>query len=360
MKGRGTPENPGNRFKEIHRGMDIDLECEIDERPSVATQFFKDSSKSILSKNDSPDLGFGVSVNPYRGCEHGCIYCYARPTHEYLDLSPGLDFETKIFVKENAPELLRAALAAKNYAPEPIFFSGVTDCYQPIERKLLLTRRCLEVLADCGHPVWIVTKNFLVTRDIDVLKRLAEKNACGVSLSLTSLDAELCGRMEPRTSRPQKRLEAVRLLAEAGIPVSVNLAPIIPALNETEIPALLKAAKEAGASSAWYTCVRLPHAVKDIFQQWLHRYYPDKAERVLSNIRQMRGGKLYDADFKTRMKGEGLFAERVAKLFEIYRRRNGLDQPTAHLSTASFVPPRPPLRSATAQSDSSQLLLDFD
>lgn len=356
MKGRGAPENPTGRFEkltydanayseEIGQGLTPEELLDESGEPAprtVPTAFFKDSSKSILSKNDSPDVGFDLSINPYRGCEHGCIYCYARPTHEYLGLSPGLDFETKIFVKEEAPALLRAALAAKNYQPQTIFMSGVTDCYQPIERKLQLTRRCLEVLAECRNPVWIVTKNALVARDVDYLSALAKVGACGVSLSLTTLDNDLCGKLEPRTSRPAKRLEAIRILADAGVPVGVNLAPIIPALNEPEIPALLEAAKAAGAQFAWYTCVRLPYAVKDLFADWLGRHFPEKKERILSNIRQVRGGKLNDSTFGSRMKGEGLFAERIEKLFKIHRKRQGLDGPSPELSSAHFIRPTVP------------------
>lgn len=370
MKGRGTPENPTSRFDKLSRTQEPDLGLSRDSDPddpasfggerTVKTVYFKDASRSILARNDSPDVGFDTSINPYRGYEHGCIYCYARPSHEYLGLSAGLDFETKIFVKEEAPTLLRTALAAKSYVPQTIFMSGVTDCYQPIERKLQLTRKCLEVLAECKNPVWIVTKNALVARDVDLLSQLAAVGAAGVSLSITTLDNDLCGKLEPRTSRPASRLEAVRRLADAGVPVGVNIAPIIPALNETEIPAILEAAKNAGAQFAWYTCVRLPYAVKDLFSDWLETHFPEKKERILSNIRQIRGGKLNDSEFGSRMKGDGLFAERIEKLFKIHRRRQGLDTSAPSLSTAAFVRPQPPPASKVSSEARRGQLALFD
>ncbi len=334
MKGRGTPENPTNRFESLA------LEPETTEEPSrVDTVYLKDSSRSILNRNTSPDVPIEASINPYRGCEHGCIYCYARPTHEYLGFSSGLDFETRILVKENAPELLRKALMSPAYEPKIVTMSGVTDCYQPVERRLQLTRRVLEVLADFGNPVWIITKNALVTRDIDVLKRLAATQACGVTLSLTSLDPDLCGKMEPRTSRPEARLRAIRELAAAGIPVTANIAPIIPALNESEIPALLKAAREAGAVSASYVLVRLPYQVKDLFESWLETHFPLKKSKVLSHIRDTRGGELNDSNFGTRMRGEGVYAEQVKAVFRLHYRRLGFPG-HPELSTAGFHRPK--------------------
>ncbi|MDE3060397.1 MAG: PA0069 family radical SAM protein, partial [Pseudomonadota bacterium] len=302
----------------------------------VETQIFKDNSKSVLSTNDSPDVGFGVSLNPYRGCEHGCIYCYARPTHEYLGLSAGLDFETKIFAKPEAPALLRKSLEARSWKPEVIVMSGITDCYQPIERELKLTRQCLEVLAEFRNPGVIITKNALVTRDIDVLTKLAEFNAIQVVISITTLDKELARFMEPRASRPDLRFQAVEQLSKAGIPVSVNMAPIVPGLTDSEIPAILKRAADAGARSAHYTLVRLPYGVKDLFQAWLDEHYPTRKNKVLNHIKDTRGGKLYSAEFGKRMKGEGIYADQIAQMFSHYRKLYGLNKPWLPLSTEHF------------------------
>jgi DNA repair photolyase len=335
---RGAAENPPNRFEKIHLELDEDWNPEDDEDvgPEPRTQFFKDHSQTLISRNDSPDIGFQASLNPYRGCEHGCIYCYARPFHEYLGFSAGLDFESKIMVKENAPELLRAELSSPKWQPQVIFLSGVTDCYQPVERKLKLTRRCLEVLAEFRNPVFIVTKNRLVTRDIDLLAELARHQAVGVLLSITTLDSELRKVMEPRTSPPAARLAAIHELANAGIPAGVNVAPIIPGLTEHETPAILKAAAEAGATSAGYTVVRLPHAVAPLFEKWLERHFPDRKEKVLNRLRAMRGGKLYDAQWGKRFSGEGIFAEQIAQMFEVARRKAGIKNDGGELSTAAF------------------------
>jgi DNA repair photolyase len=331
---RGAPENPANRFEKII--LEPDADWNADDDPLPRTQFFKDHSQTVISRNDSPDVGFGASLNPYRGCEHGCIYCYARPFHEYLGFSAGLDFESKIMVKQDAPELLRAELSSPKWQPQVIFMSGVTDCYQPVERKLKLTRRCLEVLAEFRNPVFIVTKNHLVTRDIDLLSELARHHAAGVFLSITTLDAELRKVMEPRTSPPAARLAALRELSAAGIPVGVNVAPIIPGLTDHEMPAILKAAAEAGATSAGYTVVRLPYAVAPLFEKWLETHFPDRKEKVLNRLRAMRGGKLYDAQWGTRFSGEGIFAEQIAQMFEVARRKAGIRNNDAELSTASF------------------------
>jgi DNA repair photolyase len=331
---RGAPENPANRFEKIHLEPDADWNPDEDVLPR--TQLLKDLSQTAITYNDSPDVGFSASVNPYRGCEHGCIYCYARPTHEYLGFSAGLDFESKIMVKENAPELLRKELAAKKWQPQVIVMSGVTDCYQPVERKLKITRRCLEVLLEFRNPVAIITKNFLVTRDIDLLSELAKYNCASVTLSVTTLDNDLRKVMEPRTSPPQARLNAIRKLSDAGIPVSVNVAPIIPGLTDHEMPAILKAAREAGATSAGFTVVRLPYANAALFEKWLETHFPDRKEKVLNRLRAMRGGKLYDAQWGSRMRGEGIFAEQIAAMFRVARRKAGFQNERGELSTAFF------------------------
>jgi DNA repair photolyase len=334
---RGAPENPANRFEKIHLEPDADWNPEEDVLPR--TQFLVDHSKTAIAYNDSPDIGFNASLNPYRGCEHGCIYCYARPTHEFLGFSAGLDFESKIMVKLNAPELLRAELSSPKWKPQVIVMSGVTDCYQPVERKLKLTRRCLEVLAEFRNPVAIITKNFLVTRDVDLLSELAKNNCASVCLSVTTLDKDLRKVMEPRTSPPQARLAAIRQLSEAGIPVSVNVAPIIPGLTDHEIPAILKTAREAGATSAGFTIVRLPYAVAPLFEKWLETHFPDRKEKVLNRIKAMRGGKLYDAQWGKRFSGEGIFAEQIAAMFDVARRKAGFKDDFPGLSTAAFRRP---------------------
>jgi DNA repair photolyase len=334
---RGAPENPGNRFEKIHLERDDDWNPDEDVLPR--TQFLIDHSKTAIAYNDSPDIGFSASLNPYRGCEHGCIYCYARPTHEYLGFSSGLDFETKIMVKERAPELLREELSAKKWKPQIIVMSGVTDCYQPVERKLKLTRRCLEVLLEFRNPVAIITKNFLVTRDIDLLSELAKYDCASVTVSVTTLDTKLRNVMEPRTSPPRARLNALRKLSEAKIPVSVNVAPIIPGLTDHEMPKILQAARDAGATSAGFTIVRLPHGDKALFENWLTAHFPDRKEKVLSRIKAMRGGKLYDAQWGKRMRGEGIFAEQIAQMFEVAKRKAGFTNERRELSTAHFRRP---------------------
>jgi DNA repair photolyase len=334
---RGAAENPPNRFEKIHLERDEDWNPEED--PLPRTQFLKDTSKTIIAHNDSPDIGFESSVNPYRGCEHGCIYCYARPFHEYLGFSSGLDFETKIMVKENAPELLREALASPKWKPQVIAMSGVTDCYQPIERKLKITRGCLEVLAEFRNPVTIITKNFLVTRDIDFLSELARHNAVSVNISLTTLNPELRKIMEPRTSPPAARLEAIRRLSQAGVHVGILMAPIVPGLTDHEIPAVLEAAAEAGAKTAGHVTLRLPHSVAPLFEQWLETHFPDRKEKVLNRLRSMRGGKLYDSKWGQRMRGEGIFADQIDQLFDVARRKMGIAERGGGLSTAAFRRP---------------------
>ena len=285
FRGRGAVTNPTSRFE--NHAYVRDEDAAPDEGTSVATELIPDKTKSILATNDSPDVGFDTSINVYRGCEHGCVYCFARPSHEYLGYSSGLDFETKIVVKYDAPEMLREALLSKKWQPRVIGMSGVTDCYQPAEKKLQLTRRCLEVLAEFRNPVMIITKNALVTRDIDLLGDLAQHGAAAVFVSITTLDPELARIMEPRTSSPQMRLDAVRQLSAAGIQVGVLNAPIIPAINDHEMPAVLAAAKAAGAISAGYTMVRLPFQLKSIFESWLDTHFADRKDKVLHQIQQL-------------------------------------------------------------------------
>ena len=331
---RGALENPANRFEKIIFEPDPDWNPDDDILPK--TQFFKDHSQTVIARNDSPDVGFQASLNPYRGCEHGCIYCYARPTHEYLGFSAGLDFESKIMVKEDVPQLLRKELSSPKWQPQVIFLSGVTDCYQPVERKLKLTRRCLEVLAEFRNPVFIVTKNQLVTRDIDLLSELAQHHATTVWLSITTLDSNLRNIMEPRTSPPTARLAAIRDLKQAGIPVGVNVAPIIPGLTDHEMPAILKAAADSGATSAGYTVVRLPHGVAPLFEKWLETHFPDRKEKVLNRLRAMHGGKLYDSQWGKRFGGEGIFAEQISQMFDVARRKAGILNDNPELSAAAF------------------------
>ena len=333
--GRGAADNPKNRFEK----MEVELELgELDaEEPGPEIIYLRDVSRSIIARNDSPDIGFDASINPYRGCSHGCIYCYARPTHEYLGFSAGLDFESKVLVKEDAPDLLRRQLSSPRWKPQVLSISGVTDCYQPIEKKLRITRRCLEVLTEFRNPVAIVTKNHLVTRDIDLLSELARHDAAVVAVSLTTLDDDLRRVMEPRTSRPARRLAAVEALARAGVSVGVMIAPVIPGLNDHELPNLISAAAEAGAGFAAYPPVRLPHTVRPLFEDWLARRFPERKEKVLNRIRSMRGGRLNDPHFVSRMRGEGIFANQISQLFDISCRRAGLEgKRFPRLSTAAF------------------------
>ncbi len=338
LAGRGTASNPANRFEQITVERDPDWNPEEDVAPR--TQFLRDASQTAITYNDSPDIPFNASINPYRGCEHGCVYCYARPFHEFLGFSAGLDFETKIMVKENAPQLLRKELGSKKWKPQVICMSGVTDCYQPAERKFRLTRGCLEVLAECRNPVGIITKNFLVTRDIDVLQELAKYHAASVCVSVTTLDSDLARALEPRTSSPRQRLQAIEMLAKAGIHVGVNVAPIIPGLTDHEILPIVQACADAGANFAGYTIVRLPYAVKDLFEQWLDAHAPGKKEKVLNRIRSMRDGKLNVSDFGRRMSGEGIFADQIRQSFAVARRKAGLNGDRYELSSAAFRRPQ--------------------
>lgn len=341
VRGRGALANPAGRFEDKTRATDAEtfnalLDADA-EQPAkqIPTQVFADTSRTIVTSNDSPDVGMDTTLNPYRGCEHGCIYCYARPTHEYLGMSAGLDFETKIFVKHDAAALLRAKLASRSWQPRVIFFSGITDPYQPLERKLKITRACLDVLRDFRNPAALISKNHLVMRDVDIFSEMAARSLVEVNLSITTLDAKLARVMEPRASRPEMRLRAIETLARAGVPVGVMIGPVLPGLTDHEIPAILKAAADAGASSAGYTLLRLPYGVKDLFQSWLNEHFPDRAQKVLRRLREMHGGKLYDSEFGHRMHGEGKHAEQIADFFRLYRHRYNLER-TATLTTEHF------------------------
>jgi DNA repair photolyase len=333
-RGRGAPANPPNRFEPLWYSRDPDW-CDAED-PALDTQFFKDTSRSLISYNDSPDVGFDASINPYRGCEHGCIYCYARPTHEYLGFSAGLDFESRILVKEDAPELLRRELSSPRWKPQVLAISGVTDPYQPIERRLQLTRRCLQVLAEFRNPIVIITKNYLVTRDVDLLGELSRHDAARVFLSITTLDGSLSRVMEPRASHPTRRLAAIEALSQAGVATGVLMAPVIPGLTDHELPSIIAAAAQAGARSAGYVTLRLPYAVGPLFEQWLAQHFPDRKDKVLHRIRAIRGGKLNDAHFGSRMRGEGIFAEQIEALFALACRKAGIDGRGPKLSSAAF------------------------
>jgi DNA repair photolyase len=335
LRGRGSERDPPSRFDELHVELD-------DAEPGPApTRFYRDASRSVLAENDSPDVGFRWSLNPYRGCEHGCAYCYARPTHEYLGFSAGLDFERRIMVKTDAPALLRRTLASPRWTGETIALSGNTDCYQPVERRLRVTRACLEVLAEARNPVAVVTKSALVVRDADLLAGLAAGRAAHVSVSVTTLDADLAARLEPRAARPERRLEAIAHLAEAGIPVSVLVAPVIPGLTDREMPAILAAAAAAGATSAGWVLLRLPEPVPALFEEWLRTHEPARADHVLARIRDTRRGRLSDAAFGRRQRGTGAYAAQLAQLFEVSARRVGLGGPAATLDPSGFRRPEP-------------------
>jgi DNA repair photolyase len=345
VRGRGASWNPPNRFERLH----VDREGWTDpDDPPPETVLLDDATKTILARNDSPDVGFAVGINPYRGCSHGCSYCYARPTHEYLGFSAGLDFEAKILVKREAPRLLREALTSPRWKPEPIMLSGNTDAYQPVERRLRITRRCLEVLAELRNPVGVTTKSYLVTRDVDLLSQLARHDAVAVTLSITTLRNEVHRVMEPRASTPARRLGAIRVLADAGIPVGVNVAPVVPGLTDHELPAILQAAAAAGATYANYILLRLPHAVKKLFETWLEQHFPERRDKVLNRVRELRGGKLYDPRFDVRGRGEGPWADHLRALFHVTAERLGLNRPPA-LSVDAFR--RPDTRRPRPQMD---------
>lgn len=338
IRGRGATGNPSNRFEKIWSLRDPDWTDSED--PAPATQFLRDTTRSIISYNDSPDIGFDASANPYRGCEHGCSYCYARPTHEYLGFSAGLDFETKILVKEDAPDLLRHELSSPGWSPQLVALSGVTDPYQPVERRLEITRRCLQVFVEFRNPVAIITKNYLVTRDLDLLEVLAKYNAAAVFLSITTLDGNLTRILEPRASEPSRRLAAIEALSHAGVPVGVLVAPVIPGLTDHELPSIVEAATRAGAKFAGYVVLRLPFAVAPLFEQWLEQHFPQRKEKVLNRIRALRNGRLNDPRFGSRMKGEGIFAHQLADLFRLACRKAGIPDRRPILSAAAFR--RPP------------------
>jgi DNA repair photolyase len=339
-RGRGALSNREGRYERTR--VEPVPPDEEDAPPPLATTVTVDRTRSILATNDSPDVGFDQSINPYRGCEHGCVYCFARPTHAWLGLSPGLDFETKLFSKPDAARLLRDELARPGYACRTIALGANTDAYQPVERDLKITRGVLEVLAEHRHPVLVITKSDLVLRDVDLLASMARQRCAAVMVSITTLDRTLARRMEPRAAVPQKRLEAVRRLSEAGVPVGVLVAPVIPGLNDSELEAILEASAARGAVSAGYVLLRLPLEIKDLFREWLLAHYALKADRVLALIREMRGGRLYDARFGSRMRGEGPHAEILHRRFEVALRRLGLRHRALPLDATQFrVPPRP-------------------
>jgi DNA repair photolyase len=344
-KGRGSPIRPPNRFGETHTEPDLEQVADdpdqLAELGATPTTYLPDASRSIISENDSPDLPFRYSLNPYRGCQHGCAYCYARPTHEYLGLSAGLDFESKIFVKHQAAELFRDWLARDRYEPETVMLSGVTDCYQPGEREFRITRSCLEVALAARQPMSVITKNALVTRDLDLLAEMAARNLVAVGVSITTLDAGLARSMEPRTSSPEARLRTLGALAQAGVPTRVMAAPLIPGLNDSELPAILEAARDAGAQTAGYNLLRLPLTVRPVFLEWLHRTQPTKAERVEGLIRSTREGQLNQSEFGTRFRGTGPIAEQIKRTFEVFSRKYGLDRATTPLDASQFRPPLP-------------------
>ena len=315
-----------------------------EERLGPETTVVEERVKSILSANDSPDLSFDLSINPYRGCEHGCVYCFARPTHSYLGLSPGLDFETRIIAKVNAAERLREELARRVYVPSAINIGSATDAYQPVERKLLITRSVIEVLSECAHPFSLVTKSSGIERDLDLVAPMAERGLAAVYVSVTSLEPTLARILEPRAAAPHRRLKTIEALARAGVPVGVSVSPIIPFINEPEIERILEAAASAGATSAFGIVIRLPWEVNPIFQRWLDQHFPDRAARVMARIREMRGGKDYDATFSTRMKGEGVWAQLIAQRLAKARTRHGLDRERRALDLTQFRKPLPTRR----------------
>jgi DNA repair photolyase len=340
-KGRGAVSNATGRFEPERRvAVDDGWGGAEEELPPLETVFARDTAKTIVTRNDSPDVPFELSINPYRGCEHGCVYCFARPSHAYLGLSPGLDFETRIFVKEDAPQLLATELQRKSYVCKPITLGANTDAYQPVERRLQLTRRLIEVLREFRNPVCLITKSALVQRDIDLLAPMAQERLAAVAISLTTLDRDLARHLEPRAATPARRLETMAALSAAGIPVAVLASPMIPALNDPELERILEAAAKAGASSASYILLRLPLELAPLFEEWLETHAPDKAKHVMSLIRQSRGGKAYQSEFGTRMRGTGPYAEMLRLRFETARRRYGLDRGRAwQLDTTRFRPP---------------------
>lgn len=339
LPGRGAISNPPNRYEPVHVTWEPG---DIEEQGVQRTRYFRDHSRSVLAENFSPDVPFRFSLNPYRGCEHGCVYCYARPTHEYLGFSAGLDFEQRILVKEDAPELLRAAFMQPRWQPQVVALSGNTDCYQPIERHLGITRRCLEVFREFRNPVAIVTKSVLVLRDLDLLRELARDNLVRVALSVTTLDNTLARLLEPRAAQPERRLNALASLASAGVQTMVMVAPVIPGLNDEEIPRILSLARDAGARAASYVLLRLPRPVDRLFTDWLQQHFPDRQQRVLGRLRQCREGRLYSPEFGKRKTGTGAYADHIRELFLLAARRFGLDRPLPELTTELFRRPQGP------------------
>jgi DNA repair photolyase len=339
-RGRGTLSNASGRYEPLARIAFDDGWQSLEDLPPFKTSVQADATRRIITRNESPDISFDRSINPYRGCEHGCVYCFARPTHAYLGLSPGLDFESKLFVKPDAPQLLERELSAPNYDPKVIAIGTNTDPYQPIERRYQVMRRILEVLERRGHPVGIVTKSALVLRDLDILARMAERNLVKVALSVTTLDAKLARTMEPRAATPPRRLETLRQLSAAGVPTTVMVAPIIPALNDDEIERILEAAKVAGVKDAGYVLLRLPLEVRDLFREWLETNYPDRARHVFKLVRDMRGGKDYDSTWGRRMTGAGPIAWMIGRRFELACEKLGFNMGKNRLTTEHFQPAR--------------------
>ena len=328
IKGRGASGFPAGRFdKTVSEPFDDGWPQDDNAPPPPDTVIRWDSAKTILSENDSPDIPHQLSANPYRGCEHGCVYCFARPSHAFLGLSPGLDFETQIFAKQNAPELLRRELSRPSYRPRPLSLGINTDAYQPAERKLKITRAMLEILAECKHPVSLITKSALIERDLDLLAPMAKDGLVDAAVSLTSQNNDLTRKLEPRAAAPARRLKIIRKLSDAGVPTSALLAPIIPAINDGEIESLLSAAAHAGAHAAGYVVLRLPHELKEVFQQWLQTHFPARAKKVMSQIRDLHGGRDYNPEFFARHRGQGTLADLIARRFSAARRRFGLDSP---------------------------------
>lgn len=343
VRGRGAQLNPPNRFEPVSlhvlpEAME-EVAIEHPDGVGVATRVLRDRSKSVINPVESPDLNFSWTLNPYRGCEHGCVYCYARPTHETFGLSCGLDFETRLFAKTDAPALLERELARPSWRGEPIMMSGITDPYQPVERSLRITRGCLEVMARCRQPVGIVTKNALVSRDADLLGELAKHDAASVCVSVTTLDNRLAHTMEPRASSPRERLDAIGALARAGVQVTVMVAPMIPAINDHEMPAIMKAAKEAGATAAAYTLLRLPYQIKDLYLDWLSREFPDRAAKAENQLREARGGELYQPKWFERHRGTGPRAEQIRQTFTVFKRTLGLERARAGQNSGAFLRP---------------------
>lgn len=339
-RGRGAGLNRSGRFEKDQREVFDDGWETLDELPPLKTTVQEEKARTIITRNSSPDISFDRSINPYRGCEHGCVYCFARPTHAYVGLSPGLDFETKLFAKPNAAELLERELGRPGYQPRTIAIGTNTDPYQPVERRYRLMREILEVLEKTNHPVGIVTKSALVLRDVDILSRMAEKGLAKVALSVTSLDKDIARTLEPRASAPHRRLAAIKGLSDAGIPVSVMMAPVIPALTDSEIEAILEAAAENGAGEAGYILLRLPLEVSELFRDWLLRNRPDRYRHVMNILRSMRGGKDYDAEWGQRMKGQGPYAQQIGQRFTLAARRLGLNQRRRKLTTELFSAPQ--------------------